>query len=442
MLKEFKILDKVLNVKSYDKTIKFISDNLSFYQESINNLPDSLTIDNKIFLVSGYICNGTTNLNNEIVVSDEQNLMLLLKSQDININLRMRLKNTSNFTDILLRVDFNTEVIHGIKSIICNDLSYKSTLIINTHALKKSGVILDKEFNNGVAITILRERLGYKNLRDSEIYIKGIGKSMNSYSRDRELLKDLRNVATNFLESKDLTELNSFYTKSHFYRFISNDKKLNHNNKNVINFFKNIKNNKKYFDFLSDLIGPTELNDIFNIENYVSTKYDYYYKKDHSTSISFDNMFSNKPVKTFLNFTHRNLNFSLSEDKIYINTKSYINNVLIGQYPIIKSIDFSYQIPYYEIKKDYHEYFSSKNDYNNYSKLLGKVSKDTNIYITSITDLKKSLTETLDLYNLSEDINYLDKIKAPIDYFLSNTKIKKSVSNDVVSTPIKIKNGK
>lgn len=442
MLKEFKILDKVLNVKSYDKTIKFISDNLSFYQENINNLPDSLTIDNKIFLVSGYICNGTTNLNNEIVVSDEQNLILLLKSQDIDINLRMRLKNTSNFTDILLRVDFNTEVIHGIKSIICNDLSYKSTLIINTHPLRKNGAILDKEFNNGVAITILRESLGYKNLRDSEIYIKGIGKSMNSYSRDRELLKNLRNVATNFLESKDLSELNSFYTTSHFYRSISKDKKLNHNNKNVINFFKNIKENKKYFDFLSDLIGPAELNNIFNIENYVSTKYDYYYKKDHSTSIFFDNMFSNKPVKTFLNFTHRNLNFSLSEDKIYINTKSYINNVLIEQYPIIKSIDFSYQTPYYEINKDYHEYFSSKNDYTNYSKLLGKVSKNTNIYITSITDLKKSLIETLDLYNLSEDINYLDKIKAPIDYFLSNTKIKKTLINNALSNSIKTKNGK
>lgn len=433
MLKEFKILDKILNVKSYDKAINFINDNLSLYKQDINNLPDSLTIDNKIFLVSGYILNSKNDLNNEIVVSDEQYLMLLLKSQNIDINLRIRLKNTSDFTNILLRVDFNEEEIHGIQSIICNDFSYKSTLKVNTYPLRKSGEILDKEFNNGVSITIVRESLGYKHLRDSEIYIQSHGKSMNSYSRDRQLLKDLRSVATTFLESKDLSDINTFYAKSYFYRSISKDKKLDNKNKNVINFFNNIKNNKKYFDFLSDLIGTTELNNFFNIENYVSTKHEYYYNKDHSTSIYFENMFSNKPIKTFLNFTVNNLNFSLSEKEIYINSKPYINNVLIDEHHLVKSIDFSYEIPYYELTKDYHKYFSSKDNYYNYSKLLRKISKDTNIYITSITNLNKSLIETLDLYNLSDDINYLEKIKSPIDYFLSKTKIKKIVSDNVLN---------
>lgn len=443
MLKQFSVLNNVLNVSSYDKVLNNIILNTENYFNGTLPIPNNVNINNQILNLSSY--NKTVSLINE---SKENIFYCHLSNDFMSINIESSFSDESDYkyyNRYKIFIDFKKDVKNEIKRIFLEGIvdreqkcfSHKMQIDIFNDKNNHFGIIKNNNIDSNISILLEQSQVGKSRRKtDNNIIIRSMKNGANTYYKS--MIKPYKEAVKKFLEEKNNDILTKLASRS-FNEFRQEDIKKDRHFPSFLDHLDSIRSNSQIVNFLNSNFGRKYTDSLLDISKYELHGYKYYNIDDHDIVVNFKavSFTSYLPQMVFLK---DDLYFTLEKEKLSIESIKGLNYNFKDRQPILSGFFSINQKLYYNFEKyeKMHRYFDTKEEYDAYTEVLSRHMTKYDLSFIFISDiLKEENIDKLEIHALTDDMPFLSNIENPLKKYYEIKKIDNLSKN---KTTLSIKN--
>lgn len=445
MLKQFSVLNNVLNVSSYDKVLKNIILNTENYFNGTLPIPNVFDIDNKRLNIFSYqqtvslINDNEDNFLNFHLFNDSMSI-------DIETSFSGTIKNNSYFGShnrYKIAIVFKKEVKNEIKNIFLEGyvnsdqkcFSHKMQIDIFDDKDKRFGIIKNNNIDSNISIILEQSQIGKTGRKsDTNMIVRGMNSGINTYYKS--MIKTFRESIKNFLEQKDNTILTALLGRNFYGSFRQQDISQDRHFLSFVEHIDSIREHDQILNFLHSNFGRKYTDSLLDISKYQLNNYKYYNTENHDIVVDFRCVDFNSYIPQMV-FLRDDLIFTLEKDKLSIEKNKGFNYNFKDKQPILKGFFSIGKKLYYEFEKheQLHRYFDTKEEYDAYTNVLSKHMNKYDLSFIFISDiLREENVDKLEIHALTDDMPFLSNIEKPLKKYYEIKELEKQKkSNSILS---------
>lgn len=420
MLKDFKVLNKSFNVKSYDKIFNQFEEEFKSYGSDLEKYSKYITLNKKEIPVD------------ILSVKDKNYINIFLEFDNANVVLSFNANRGVYFSHSMSIYQNKVDDMYDIKSVVLMKNDSEMTLEIDFNNHKK---ISSTEYEYEKVVNIkLRKKATEEKYKDESITVINGLTSRTVVIKNRRLDYDEMIKSTSeFIIDKDSDKLDLYRTKlnenSFDKRFLKSDFESEH--KLVSQELSDFKSSKFMNKALNLIFGETTKNDFLSIDNYSYKSNEFFNKKDPRISIKVEH-YVGRTDKIKIKVKDNNNVYNIEKNNIQVNKlhrdiASYkeLNFTRYSKNEINENIHYVTSLRY-PIESDSIFKRFGKGSNAEYNALINRIINKFKLEPAILRDVaypSEKIKEMLDVLSLEDDNTDIEDLKKPFELLIKSIEI-------------------
>lgn len=417
MLKDFKVLNKSFDTKSYDKIFNQFEEEFKIYGSDLEKYSKNITLNKKEVPVD------------ILSIKDKNYINIFLEFDNANVVLSFNSSRGVYFNHSMSIYQNKVDDMYDIKSVTLMKNDNEMTLEIDFNNYKKTS---HDEYEYEKLVNIkLRKKATEEKYKDESITVVNGLVSRTVIIKNRRLDYDEMIKSTSeFIIDKDSEKLDSYKTKlnenSFDKRFLKSDFESEH--KLVSQEITDLKNSKFMNKVLNLIFGETTKNDFLSIDNYNYKSNEFFNKKDPRISIKVEH-YIGRTDKIKIKVKDHNNVYNIEKNNIQVNRlhrdiASYkeLNFTRYSKNDPNENIHYGTSLRY-PIESDsiFKRFGKGSND--EYNTLINKTINKFQLEPLTLKEVaypSEEIKEMLDVLSLEDDNTDITDLKKPFELLIKS----------------------